>query len=269
MFRAMLGNTCQEALSREVSLPETKWQTFEHIAVWVMSAQPELDPTLPVPVIVDIAIFATVYMFPAILHQALDIFRAQIIRHCRNVLTPRLVEHIYTHVDKDSLLRHMTRAALAALEQSWAQGKGAHRDLEKWLRIIERYPLLGADYFFVQAKGWSVSDLAEGGSCRFHRHSVKQGKWITSTSQFFCSKSMAECFETTGHSLNEGKAEELSSSSRKHKQGQNAKAKTPNGDDIPTEEKVYNQDQEPLSHDLSNEVSALSIVTSGNMGNLS
>jgi len=159
-----------------------------------MAYPPELDPRAPFLVTVDLAIFATIYLFDAILHQALDILRDHIVRD-HDALTPEIVEHIYSQVDADSLLCHLTRAALAVVTQSWPQGKRTDQALEEWMDTIERCPRLGADFFYVQVKGWSPSDLSKGGRCRFHRHLPNRDVSMNCSPRIFCSRSAEECFE--------------------------------------------------------------------------
>lgn len=194
-FRTTLNSSFQEASARVVSLPTTAERTFEHVTVWLMSPQPEFDSDMPFLVTVDIAVFATIYLFDAMLHQALDLLRAHITSHL-DVLNPEIVEHIYGQVGKHSLLRHLIRAALPV----FTQAKITDTLLEEWMEAIDRCEGLGADFFYVQMRKWTLPSLLQGGPCRFHRHAAGQNPGISfSSSTFssgtFCSRSAEECFE--------------------------------------------------------------------------
>src|SRR4051812_19518093 len=100
-FRMIMKSGGKEAISHSISLPETAPQTFEHIFIWALSPHPEIDSDLPLLVMVDIAIFATIYLMPALLHQALDKLRGKMTEP-QAALTPQLLEHIYSQVDERS-----------------------------------------------------------------------------------------------------------------------------------------------------------------------
>ena len=191
-FRIILNSESKEATSRLISLPETAPQVFDCVFIWAMSPQPELDPDLPVFIFVDIAIFATIYLMPALLHQVLDHLRQKM---ANATFSLDLLEHIYSQVDERSLLRYFTQAALATIGRSWPVEKATDQALESWKQVIERCPTLGYDYFHVQVKGWTSSDLVKGGPCRFHRHSPLQTTSMTQPNQTSCSRVRDECFE--------------------------------------------------------------------------
>lgn len=213
-FRMILKNEGKEAISHSISLPETAPQIFEHILFWALSPDPEIDPGLPLLVMVDIAIFATIYLMPALLHQVLDNLRRKVAEP-QATLTPELLEHIYSQVDERSLLRYFTQAALATIGRSWPVKKATDQTLESWKQVFERHPTLGYDYFHVQVKGWTSEDLAQGGRCRFHRHLPRQIALITRTNQSACSRVRYECFQDVGDVCNEEKASEKSKENRK------------------------------------------------------
>lgn len=196
-FCAMLDSQFEEAFTRTICLPETAPHTFQHVMIWAMSPQPRLDPHLPISVVVDIAIFATIYLLPALLHQALDILRAKAFKKA-DVLTPELLKRIYSHVDDQSLLRHFTRAALTTLSRSWPLHKVTDEVLKEWQDVIEHCPTLGFDFFAIQVKGRSFWDPLYGGDCRFHRHSPQQGTQPVMTGGYSCSRVDEECFEEVG-----------------------------------------------------------------------
>lgn len=66
------------------------------------------DPDAPFHVTADIAIFATVCLFDAMLHQVLDALRARYINN-HHALRPETVKLIYGQVEKYSLLHHVTQ----------------------------------------------------------------------------------------------------------------------------------------------------------------
>lgn len=193
-FRMILKSEGQETISQSISLPETAPQTFEHIFIWALSPDPAIDSDLPLFLLVDIAIFATVYLVPALLHQVLDILRRKVTEP-HATLTPELLDHIYSQVDEQSLLHYLTQAALATIGRLWLVIEATDQTLESWRQVFDRHPTLGYDYFHVQVMGWTSSDLAKGGPCRFHRHSPRQAVPIIHTNQWTCSRVKDECFE--------------------------------------------------------------------------
>jgi hypothetical protein len=156
---------------------------------------------------VDIAVFATIYLMPALLHQALDNLRRKMIE-CQASLTPELLGHIHSQVDKRSLLHYFTQAALATIGRSWPVDKATDQTLESWKRVFERHPTFGSDLFYVQVKGWTLSDLARGAGCRFHRHLSQQASPISNPNQISCSRLRNECFEDVGYVCNAATASE-------------------------------------------------------------
>lgn len=204
----ILKSESREGISQSISLPETAPQTFEHIFIWALSPDPKIDPDLALSLMVDIAIFATIYLMPALLHQVLDILRSRLTEP-HATLMPQLLDHIYSQVDEQSLLHYLTQAALATIGRSWPVNEATDQTLETWRQIFERHPTLGYDYFHVQVKGWSSLDLAKGGPCRFHRHLPPQIVTTTQVQQPSCARVGFECFEDVGytHSAEKGSEE--------------------------------------------------------------
>lgn len=191
----MFQNTCSEAETKTIRLPETTPFTFEHVAIWALSVEPRLDYSLAATTLVDIAIFATIYLVPVILNQALDLLRTKIQRSGRHVFTPELAKQIYDRVHVDSLLRRLTQASLPCLHYGWPHGIISDQGMEDWMRVIREYPDLASDYFFVTARKWNPADLAEGGSCRFHQHATRQNHPVIGTNKGSCPRMAEECFE--------------------------------------------------------------------------
>lgn len=198
-FRLMLDGRFCEAATGVIRLPTTAVTTFQHVAIWVMSPEPQLNILLSLPITVDIAIFATMYDMPALLHQALDRMRSAIVS-TPTALTLELVDQIYSHVDEHCLLRKFIQAAISVLGNLSSTSQISTSSLKDWQDVFERHSALGSDYFTACVKGWSQGGLAEGGPCRFHRHGPRdlsrpvpfQVNLLGSQS---CPRLFEECFE--------------------------------------------------------------------------
>lgn len=132
--------------------------------------------------VLDLAIFAEIYIICQLKNQTSDILRTEL-GSGRWQLTPENVCVIYDEVPLGSILRELCSASLALqvldppAPSTWDFSDAptvTHRKYEnylEWRSVFEKHSDLGWDYFKqIQAGNSSMVVTNGGGACRFHDH---------------------------------------------------------------------------------------------------
>jgi hypothetical protein len=208
-FEIMLDNPFLGSNTRTIKVPEISIATFRSFYIWTLSSTPQIDPTVSLEALVNLAIFATLYQVTALQNQAVDHIRA-----CLSSgdwqLQPGVVKRIYEHVGETSTLRQMVRVGLGTINQSINQQDlyGYTQELlpaddfiQSWRELFRNTAGdLGADYFEATQRKWDKTELQKGGPCRFHEHGGRPVPQSDSTyndeinEPAVCPYAAAECF---------------------------------------------------------------------------
>ena len=93
-FQIMRDDRFFESTTGMVKAPEISITTFRNFCIWALSSAPQMNPAASLKVVVDLAIFATMYEVVALQNQAVDRIRACLSRGDWQ-LQPRVVKCIY------------------------------------------------------------------------------------------------------------------------------------------------------------------------------
>lgn len=166
-----LGKMCQSELmeyqTRIIKLPEVKISTFEDFFIWIHVLEPSVNAK-SFKSVLDLAIFADIYVICHLKNQTSDILRAEL-GDGRWELKPRDVSTVYNNVPSRSVLRQLCSVSLALAVQSSSSTR-QHTDPLKWKKVFEKHAELGWDYFREVQTAQTQSAIGSGGPCRFHDH---------------------------------------------------------------------------------------------------
>ncbi|RFU26968.1 hypothetical protein B7463_g9360, partial [Scytalidium lignicola] len=179
-----LGNMCQSGLeesrTRVIPLPHVKISTFEDFFIWMHAYEPSVNLKSLVPIL-DLAIFAEIYIIYHLKNQTSDILRTEL-GSGRWQLTPDNISMIYDEVPSGSILRQLCSISLALPVAdptaspsfgSFANSGRTHRQHNnylEWESVFEKHSDLGWDYFRHIQTGHTQTAINWGGPCRFHDH---------------------------------------------------------------------------------------------------
>jgi hypothetical protein len=159
-----LGRMCQsefkESQTRIIKLPEVKISTFEDFFIWIHVLEPSVNVE-SLESVLDLAIFAEIYIICHLKNQTSDILRAGFFDG-RWELKPRDVSTVYNNVPSRSIIRHLCSVSLSSIRR--------HTDPLKWKKVFEKHAELGWDYFREVQTAQAQSMIGYGGPCRFHDH---------------------------------------------------------------------------------------------------
>ncbi len=186
-----LGEMCrsglEESQTRVIPLPHVKISTFEDFFIWMHAYEPRVD-IKDFTAVLDLAIFAEMYMICQLKNQTSDILRTEL-GSGRWKLTPDDVSKIYDEVPSGSILRLLCSSSLAlpvsnqpssspsfgfpggfgGLQQVMSSPR-QHEDFLKWEPVFENHSDLGWDYFRQIQMSHTQTAISWGGPCRFHDH---------------------------------------------------------------------------------------------------
>jgi hypothetical protein len=189
MWSPPLGEMCQSGLeesqTRLISLPHVKISTFENFLIWIYAYEPSLD-LKNLASILDLAIFAEMYIIYQLKNQTSDILRTEL-SSGRWQLTPDDVSLVYDEVPSGSILRKLCFVSFALPLNnpsplgfghpsnfvSFANAASAyrqHNNYLEWESAFEKNSGLGWDYFRQMQTGHAQNTINCGGPCRFHDH---------------------------------------------------------------------------------------------------
>lgn len=186
-----LGKMChsefQESSTQLIRLPHVKIQTFEDFFIWMHTYEPNVD-NQSFASILDLAIFAEMYIICHLKNQTSDILRTQL--GCgRWQLRPDDVSMVYDEVPSGSILRQLCSVSLALPNQktpplsNWGYSNNSgsypnsvnaykqHDNPREWEPVFQKHSDLGWDYFKRIQTNHTHNAINSGGTCRFHDHS--------------------------------------------------------------------------------------------------
>lgn len=180
-----LGEMCRSGLkesqTRIIPLPHIKISTFEDFFIWMHACEPKVQLKSLAPVL-DLAIFAEMYIVCQLKNQTSDILRTEL-SSGRWQLTPDDVCMVYNEVPPGSVLRKLCSSSLAipvpksssSLTYGYLNAPSStHRKYDnylEWQFVFEKHSDLGWEYFRrIQAGHSKTVDANWGGPCRFHDH---------------------------------------------------------------------------------------------------
>ena len=176
-----LGKMCQsefkESQTRIIKLPEVKISTFEDFFIWIHVLEPSAN-VKSLESVLDLAIFAEIYIICHLKNQTSDILRAGF-GDGRWKLKPSDVSTIYNNVPSRSIFRQLCSVSLALAVQDhpdsiWNSRSSSsitqYTDPLKWQKAFEKHAELGWDYFREVQTAQTQSAIGCGGPCRFHDH---------------------------------------------------------------------------------------------------
>ncbi|KFY47247.1 hypothetical protein V494_00083 [Pseudogymnoascus sp. VKM F-4513 (FW-928)] len=178
-----LGRMCQsefnESQTRIIKLPEVKISTFKDFFIWIHVLEPSVN-VQSLESVLDLAIFAEIYMICHLKNQTSDILRAGF-GDGRWELKPRDVSTVYNNVPSRSVIRQLCSVSLALTVQDrpdsiWNSRSSSsssireYTDPLKWKKVFEKHAELGWDYFREVQTAQTHSAIGFGGPCRFHDH---------------------------------------------------------------------------------------------------
>ncbi|KAE9364299.1 hypothetical protein N431DRAFT_488883 [Stipitochalara longipes BDJ] len=173
----------EESRTRTILLPHVKMSTFEEFLIWLHAYEPSVD-LKKLASVLDLAIFAEMYIICHLKNQTSDILRAEL-GSGRWQLTPDDVAMVYDDVPSGSILRQLCSVsfALAAGDPPSYSGFGHpsgfgglanthkdHSNYMEWKSVFETHSDLGWDYFKQIQTGYAQTSINGGGACRFHDH---------------------------------------------------------------------------------------------------
>ncbi|XMA13704.1 hypothetical protein WAI453_006495 [Rhynchosporium graminicola] len=110
-----LGGMClsglQESRERLIPLPHIKISTFEDFLIWIYACEPSVN-LKNLASVLDLAIFAEMYIICQLKNQTSDILRTEL-GSGRWELSPNDISIIYDEVPPDSILRQLCSVSLA------------------------------------------------------------------------------------------------------------------------------------------------------------
>ncbi len=184
-----LGEMCrsglEESRTRLIPLPHVKISTFEDFLIWMYACEPSVDVNNLISVL-DLAIFAEMYIICQLKNQTSDILRTEL-GSGRWQLTPDDVSMVYDEVPSGSILRQLCSVSLVRPVSdtsplgfghpsnfgSFANAASAYRQHDnylKWESAFDKHSDLGWDYFRQIQSGHAETAINCGGPCRFHDH---------------------------------------------------------------------------------------------------
>jgi len=191
-----LGEMCrsglEESQTRIIPLPHVKISTFEDFLIWMHAYEPSVD-LKSLASVLDLAIFAEMYMICQLKNQTSDILHTEL-GGGRWQLTPDDVSMIYDEVPSGSTLRQLCSVslALAAADPPSSSGFGSsspyghssvfgslanfasthrqHYNYLEWESVFKLHSDLGWDYFEQIQTRHAQTAINWGGPCRFHDH---------------------------------------------------------------------------------------------------
>ena len=182
-----LGEMCrsglEESRTRLIPLPHVKISTFGDFFIWMHAYEPSVN-LKSLTSVLDLAIFADMYIICQLKNQTSDILRAEL-GSGRWQLTPDDVSMVYDEVPSGSILRQLISVSLTLPVGdppsspgfggfgSLANFPSTHRQLGnylEWESVFEKHSDLGWDYFRQIQTGHAQTAINCGGPCRFHDH---------------------------------------------------------------------------------------------------
>ena len=182
-----LGEMCrsglEESRKRLIPLPHVKISTFENFLIWMYAYEPSVD-LKNLASVLDLAIFAEMYIISQLKNQTSDILRTELGRG-RWQLTPDDVSMVYGEVPSGSILRQLCSVSLALPVSDPPSSLGFghpssfgtlanvasayrhHDDYLKWESVFGKHSDLGWDYFIQIQTGHARTAINWGGHAGF------------------------------------------------------------------------------------------------------
>ncbi|KFY09868.1 hypothetical protein V491_07928 [Pseudogymnoascus sp. VKM F-3775] len=173
----MCQSEFKESQTRIIKLPEVKISTFEDFFIWIHVLEPSVN-VKSLESVLDLAIFAEIYIICHLKNQTSDILRAGF-GDGRWELKPCDVSTVYNNVPSRSVIRQLCSVSLALEVQDhpdsiWTSRSSnstrQYTDPLKWKKVFEKHAELGWDYFREVQTAQTQSAVSCGGPCRFHDH---------------------------------------------------------------------------------------------------
>lgn len=165
----MCQSSFKESLTGVIKLPEVEIPTFKNFLIWLHALQPRIQIE-SFQDVVDLAIFAEMYLVYHLRNQTSDALRAALSNNEWSP-TPKEVSTVYLHVPSGCILRKLCSFGFANASTGRWGGVTTQQyfDTSAWRSVFENSADVGWDYF--QSTQSTQSDIGEGGACRFHDHS--------------------------------------------------------------------------------------------------